>query len=84
LNVRSRIVFSVLMVVPAIAIGEGPAYLHSVLQLDAAPQSTAPAPKANGLKSDSEQAVSEFSRNEAEVPTGPAPRIDGHPDLSGY
>ncbi|MGA2728442.1 MAG: hypothetical protein ABSE96_11545 [Terracidiphilus sp.] len=84
MNVRSRIVFSVLMVVPAIAIGEGPAYLHSVLQLDAAPQSTAPAPKANGLKSDSEQAVSEFSRNEAEVPTGPAPRIDGHPDLSGY
>ncbi len=27
---------------------------------------------------------SPFSRNEADLPKGPAPRLAGHPDLSGY
>jgi len=27
---------------------------------------------------------SPFSRNEADLPKGPAPRLNGHPDLSGY
>ncbi len=74
---------------------EGPSWLHTsnpeaFLQQASSPAQTvaAPAPavqpKANGLKSDSEQAISEFSRNEGDLPTGPAPRIDGHPDLSGY
>jgi hypothetical protein len=30
------------------------------------------------------RANSPFSRNEADLPKGPAPRLAGHPDLSGY
>lgn len=84
MNAPSRILLLALLAAPAIATAEGPGYLHGVLPPNADAQSTASAPKASGVKSDSEQAISEFSRNEAEVPTGPAPRIDGHPDLSGY
>ncbi len=72
---------------------EGPTWLHtrnplSFLQRAAGSgaqsESQTEKQKSPGLKSDSEQALSEFSRNESDVPTGPAPRIDGHPDLSGY
>jgi len=30
------------------------------------------------------RANSPFSRNEADLPKGPAPRLGSHPDLSGY
>lgn len=84
MNVRSVVLFIAAMAVPLTVLAEGPAYLHSGIAPAIAAQA-APAPqKASGIKSDSEQAISEFSRNESEVPTGAAPRIDGHPDLSGY
>jgi hypothetical protein len=84
-RVRSRFFLLILFASSAAAFAaEGPAYLHSALEPSIVQQNPDPAAKANGLKSDSEQAVSQFSRNESEVPTGPAPRIEGHPDLSGY
>jgi hypothetical protein len=63
---------------------EGPAYLHAIPLPAVTAQTATATERPSGVKSDSELAVSSFSRNESEVPTGPAPRVDGHPDLSGY
>lgn len=61
-----------------------PLFTSSTLWSQSPAQPLASPPKAGGLKSDSELALSEFSRNEADLPKGPSPRIEGHPDLSGY
>jgi len=61
-----------------------PLFTSSTLWSQSPAQPLASPPKAGGLKSDSELALSKFSRNEADLPKGPSPRIEGHPDLSGY
>jgi len=52
--------------------------LTALLPLAGAQAPASTAPDATGREN------APFSRNEAELPKGPAPRLGEHPDLSGY
>lgn len=64
--------------------------LAALLPASLAAQAWVPAPTQSPSEDSAPRDISgrggnsPFSRNEADLPKGPAPRLNGHPDLSGY